>query len=416
MTDKNERLENATFGADAMAPATEQLPGVYPREMGPNTMKYLQEVVDTGLASDIINRFTTYLAEMHGMKYGIGTTGCTQAIFAAMMVLDLEPGDEVIVGPISDYGSIAGAVFQNLIPVFADTVPGTALMDPASIEEKLTDRTRAIIAVHKLGLPCDMDPIMAIAEKHNLIVVEDVCQAILAEYKGRLAGTIGHMSCFSFDSEKTCGGDVGGAVLTNDDELIGKLVNRVLSRGAVQRPGFGREYTSRGMALQVPQCSAATTLANLEILAPQVEARQKSAALLDVHIAEIPGLEPYRVPDDRTHSYWMYGFIFDPEAFTCSADEFAAQVEAGGIEGTGMGRYYLMPAGVPFLNEMAQAKKFPYCKPPASYDYVYSGDDVPHAQAFLDRWIRWFWTEKYTEQHVEIMADIIRGVAEKNRR
>lgn len=409
-------LPNAAFGAAAMAPATGQLPGIYPREMGPNTMTYLQEVVDSGLASDMIGRFTSYLAEMHGMQFCIGTTGCTQAIFAAMMALDFEPGDEVIVSPISDYGSIAGAVFQNYIPVFADTVPGTALMDPASLESKISDRTRAIIAVHKLGLPCDMDPIMDIAARHDLVVIEDVCQAILSIYKGRLAGTIGHLSCFSFDSEKTCGGDVGGAVLTNDEAIFGKLQNRGIARGAVQRPGFGREYTSRGFSVQIPQCSAATTLANLEILAPQVAARQKSAAMLDQRIAEIPGLSPYVVPDERTHSYWMYGFIFDPDAFNCSADDFAAQVAAGGIEGTGMGRYYLMPAGVPFLDGMARAQKFPYCKPPASYEYVYSGDDVPHAQAFLDRWVRWFWTEKYTEQHVEIMASIIRDVAERNRR
>jgi dTDP-4-amino-4,6-dideoxygalactose transaminase len=412
----DESLPDATFGAAAMAPATAQLPGVYPREMGPNTMMYLQEVVDSGLASNMVDRFTSYLAEMHGMKFAIGTTGCTQAIFAAMMALDFEPGDEIIASPISDYGSIAGAVFQNYIPVFADTLPGTALIDVASIEKKITDRTRAIIAVHKLGLPCDMDAIMELAARHDLVVIEDVCQAILSTYKGRLAGTMGHLSCFSFDSEKTCGGDIGGAVLTNDEALFHKLQNRGIARGAVQRPGFGREYTSRGFAVQIPQCSAATTLANLEILAPQVEARQKSARMLDERVAQIAGLSPYVVPDERTHSYWMYGFVFDPDAFTCSADDFAAQVAAGGIEGVGLGRYYLMPAGVPFLDDMSQAQKFPYCKPPASYDYVYSGDGVPHAQAFLDRWIRWFWTEKYTEQHVELMAAIILDVAERNRR
>lgn len=412
----NEQLPDSTFGAAAMAPATDELPGVYPREMGPNAMQYLQEVVDSGLASDMIGRFTNHLAAMHDLPYCIGTTGCTQAIMAAMMAFDFEPGDEIIVGPISDYGSIAGALFENYIPVFADTEPGTPLIDPASIEACITDRTRAIIAVHKLGLPCDMDPIMSIAERHDLVVIEDVCQAILARYKGRLAGTIGHVSCFSFDSEKTCGGDVGGAVLTRDQELYAKMTNRVIARGAVQRPGFGREYAHRGFALQIPQCSAATTLANLEILPRQVEARQRSAQMLDERIAQIPGLAPYVVPEERTHSYWMYGFVVDPDAFACTVDVFAEQVAAAGIQGTGMGRYYLMPAGVPFLDRMARDKAYPYCQPPASYAYTYSGDTVPHARDFLERWVRWFWTEKYTERHVDLMAAIIRDVADRNRR
>lgn len=409
-------LSDAAFGHAAMAPQSDTLPGVFPREMGPNAMAYLGEVVESGLQSDMIDRFTRHLGNMHGMKYAIGTTGCTQALFAAMLAMDFEPGDEIIVSPISDYGTIAGMLFENYIPVFADTVPGTALIDPRSIQQRITDRTRAIIAVHKLGLPCDMDPIMTIAAKHDLLVIEDVCQAILSTYKGRIAGTMGHLSCFSFDSEKTCGADVGGAVMTNDEAIYKKLRNRVVSRGAVHRPGFGRTYTYRGFALQMPQCSAATTLANLEILPRQIEQRQKTARLLDERIAGINGLSPYRVPDDRTHSYWMYGFSVDPKAFACSVDDFARQVADGGIQGAGMGRYYLMPDGVPFLNEMAATEKFPYGKPVAGRDHRYSGDEVPNARAFLDTWVRWFWTEKYTERHVGIMARIIEDVARRNRR
>ena len=419
MTSKQDDVKNASFGAAAMAPATQQLPGVFPREMGPNAMTYLKEVVDSGLGSNMISRFTDYLAKMHGRKYCIGTTGCTQAIFAAMIAMDFDPGDEIIVSPISDYGTFAGMLFENYIPVFADAVPSTALIDPDSIEERITDRTRAIIVVHKLGLCPDMDRIMAIAEKHNLIVIEDVCQAILAEYKGRLAGTIGHVACFSFDSEKTCGGDVGGAVLTDDPDIYERLERRIPARGAVQKPGFGRVYIERGFALQIPQCSAAVTLANLEILPPQVKKRQVAAKALDALIDDIPGLDTYKVPDDRTHSYWMYGFKVDPAAFDCSVDQFAEEVAAGGINGAGMGRYYLLSAGVPFLRDQALDKTYPYSTPPASHDYYadnYTGDANPHARAFLETWVRWFWTEKYQPEHIELMGRIIRDVAERHRR
>ena len=410
---------HARFGADAMAPATVDLPGVFPREMGPNTMAYLKEVVDSGLGSDMIQRFTDYLATMHGRKYCIGTTGCTQAIFATMIAMDFEPGDEIIVSPISDYGTVAGILFENYIPVYADAAPGTALIDPDSIEQRITDRTRAIMVVHKLGLCPDMDRIMALARKHDLIVIEDVCQAILAEYKGRLAGTIGDVACFSFDAEKTCGGDVGGAVLTDDDEIYERLLRRIPGRGAINQAGFGRVYIDRGFALQIPQCSAAVTLANLEILPPQVKKRQQSAAALDAIIDDIDGLESYRVPEGHTHSYWMYGFKADGDAFACTVDDLAAQLEAAGINGIGMGRYYLLPDGVSFLREQALAKKFPYSQPPASYDHYaenYSGDANPNARDFLDRWVRWFWTEKYEPKHVVLMGNVIREVANRNRR
>ena len=419
MTGNRTKAGKARFGADAMAPATDTLPGVFPREMGPNAMAYLQEVIDSGLGSNMIQRFTDYLAEMHGRKYCIGTTGCTQAIFAAMIAMDFEPGDEIIVSPISDYGTIAGILLENYIPVYADAAPGAALIDPDSIEQRITDRTRAIMVVHKLGLCPDMARIMAIARRNDLIVIEDVCQAILAKCNGQIAGTFGDLACFSFDAEKTCGGDVGGAVLTDDPDIFKRLEQRVPGRGAVTEPGFGRVYLNRGFALQIPQCSAAVTLANLEILPPQVKQRQATAAALDRLIDDIPGLSSYNVPDGHTHSYWMYGFIVDPDAFTCTVDQFAQQVEAAGIQAAGLGRYYLLADGVPFLRDQALARQFPYSQPPASYDYYpdsYTGDAVPHARDFLERWVRWFWTEKYDMNHVDLMGRLIRDIAERHRR
>ena len=411
----SQKLEDAKFGAAAFDAATDELPSVFPREMGPNALRYLKEVVDSGLRSDMASRMEKALADAHGVKYCVGAPGCTQALFNAMLAMDFEPGDEIIMSPITDYGTVAGALFENYIPVFADAEPGTGLISAESVAPCISERTRAILVVHKFGLTPDMDPILELAEKHNLVVIEDACQAIMARYKGRLAGALGDLACFSFDAEKTCGADIGGATLTDDEGIYKRLTNRGPSRGAKQIPGFGRSHVYRGFPTRIPSCTAATVLANFEILPRQVEQRQKMAALLDSMIADIPGIIPYEVPEGRTHTYWMYGFSVDPEEFACTPDEFAAQLKEGGIQNCGLARYYLMPAAVTFLQEWVEEGRYPFCVPPASRVLAYSADTCPNARDFLETWIRWFWTEKYTEEHIEQMAKTIRNVAGENR-
>ena len=403
------------FGAAAFSGASKELPDVFPRTMGPNTLRYLKEVVDSGLRSDIAKRFNEKMAQMHGVEHALGFPGCTPALFAAAMAVNGEPGDEVIISSIADYGSVMGFLYENFVPVFADTEPGTALISARTIEPHITDRTRAIVAVHFLGLPCDMDPIMALAKKHNLMVIEDVCQAILSRYKGRIAGSIGDIGTFSFDSEKTCGADTGGALITNNTELFEKVTFLTQSRGAVGVPGFGRTHMQRGNALRISQCTAATCLGNLEILEEQVVNRTAMARLLDDQIREVPGIEVYDVPEDRTHSYWLYGFRIDPDQFTCTPQEFAGQMREEGIPNVGLGRYYLMNSGIKFLSEYVKTGVYPFSVPPASRGIDYSPDTTPNARNFLDTFIRWFWTEKYDEGNIVTISKIIRHVAERNR-
>jgi dTDP-4-amino-4,6-dideoxygalactose transaminase len=384
--------------------------------MGPNTVKYLSEVVDAGLASDMYERFTQHFAELYGVRHCIGTPGCNQAVFAVMLGLEFEPGDEIIVSSITDYGSVAGMLFMNYIPVFADTGEGTALISAETIEPLLNERTRAIMCVNKFGLPCDLDPIMELAHSHDLPVIVDNCQAILSTYKGSLSKTLGNIGCFSFDSEKTCGGDIGGAILTDDDELFHRINNRALLRGAFHKPGFGRVHAYQGFSTRMPQCTAATCLANLEILERQVGNRQAMAALLDAIIEDIPGIVPYRVPEGRTHTYWMYGFSIEPSAFSCTPLEFARQLRSEGIPDCALGSYYLLPAALPFLSDKAVRGDYPFSVPPASRRHNYSIDTVPNARRFLETWVRWFWTEKYEPRHIRLIGDIIGNVSESNRR
>lgn len=411
------RTERAKYGAAAVAGLTGTLPNPFPRTMGPNALKYLQEVVDGGLTGNLVERFEQAFARELGVKHCIATPGCTPALAVLAAAFEFEPGDEIVVSPITDYGTLQGLIRENYIPVFADTEPGTVNVNAETIAACITDRTRAVLVVHKTGLVCDMDPINALAEKHGLIVYEDACQAVFSEYKGRYAGTLGRAAGFSFDSEKTLGSDVGGCIVTNDDHLAERARFVGQSRGAEMEPHFGRKHTVPGYAYRMTLSTAAITLAQLEIIREQVAHRDRMARLLTKLIAEIPGVTPLPIPDYvNVYSCWMFGLSIDPTAFRCSAEEFAQQLADAGIPGAGQGKYYLMPAACTFLEENARRQVYPYSIPPASRRYHYGGDTCPTAQAFLENFIRWStFCEKYQPEHCELAAQIVREVADRNR-
>lgn len=413
------KLERATYGpANFGKYSGGVLPNQYPRTIGPNAMKYLQEVVDSGLGSAaMLERFERAFAKEYGVRHFIATPGCTPALAVLAAAFGFEPGDEIIVSPITDYGTMQGLVRENYIPVFADTLPGTVNFGAETIEPCITERTRAILVVHKTGLICDMDPINALAQRHGLIVYEDACQAVFGEYKGRLAGTLGRAGGFSFDSEKTMGADVGGGIATNDDDLAERIRFIGQSRGGVQVAGFGRQHSEPGYAYRMPLCTAALCLAQLEIIREQVARRDKMIRLLSRLVAGIPGVTPLPIPDYmNVYSAWMFGLSLAPEQFRCTTDEFAAQLAQAGIPGAGTGRYYLMPAALTFLHRNAREKRYPFSMPPASREYRYDEHTCPTAWKFVQTWIRWAtFCEKYTEQHCELAARIVREVAARNR-
>ncbi|MFH1919356.1 MAG: DegT/DnrJ/EryC1/StrS family aminotransferase [Planctomycetota bacterium] len=397
------------------------LPSPFPRTIGPNAAKYVQEVIETGLtgAGRMIARFEQAFARELGVKHCMATPGCTPALAALAAAFRFQPGDEIIVSPISDYGTLQGLVRENYIPVFADAAPGSVNLSAETIEPCITDRTRGILVVHKTGLICDMDPINELAKKHGLIVYEDGCQAVFGEYKGRLVGTLGNAAAFSFDSEKTLGSDIGGCVVTDDDELAQQV--RVIGQGrgvTGSRAGFGRIHSIPGYAYRMPGCTAAICLAQLEIIREQVAHRDKMIRLLTKLLREIPGITPLAIPDFmNVYSAWMCSFSIDPEQFNSTADEFAEQVRAAGVPGAGTARYYLLAAGSTFLEENARKKSYPYSMPPASREYHYGTDSCPTGWKFLQTWIRWSsFCEKYTQQHCELAQRIVKEVADRNRK
>jgi len=241
------------------------------------------------------------VAEYSQTKFGIGVSSGTDAILVALMAIDIQPGDEVITTPYTFFATAGCIARLGAIPVFVDIDPATYNIDPTNIEAAITERTKAIMPVHLYGQMADMDPIMEIANRHNLIVIEDGAQAIGSEYKGRRAGSIGHMGTFSFFPSKNLGGlGDGGMVVTNDAELAERL-NILRKHGS--QPKYYHKFVGGNFRLDAIQ--AAPLRVKLRYLDSWSTARQKNADTYRSMFAEanLPGLE---MPVAHAHNRHIY--------------------------------------------------------------------------------------------------------------
>lgn len=180
--------------------------------------KYLFRYYGPANVESKVRKFETAFKEKMGSPYALATSSCTGALISALVACGVGPGDEVIVTGYTFFASCAAIIAAKAIPVIAE-VDETLTMDPVDVEKKVTPATKAIVAVHMRGVPCDMDKIMAIAKKNNLAVIEDCAQAVGATYKGKYVGTIGDCGCFSFQYHKTITAGEGGMILCNDARI-----------------------------------------------------------------------------------------------------------------------------------------------------------------------------------------------------
>jgi len=409
----------ALEGGLPVRPKDRPFPGVFPRAIPDAAFENVRAVLESGFTLNMIARFEQAFAEACGARFAVATANCTAAVHTVVGALQLlgrlEPGDEVLISPISDYGSVAGAVAQGCIPVFPDVDLRTGLVTAETLERAIRPRCRAVIVVHFYGMVCDMDPILALARRRGLTVIEDCCQAPLADYRGRKTGTLADAGCFSFDAEKHLSADHGGAITTDDPELAAACRRFAIDRGAVLRPGYGRVHASVGLNYRFGHLDAAVALAQLAALPEQHRRRVALAERLTAQLQDLPGVLPPAIPAGSSHVYWLYHVQFDPAHFRVPVSRLAQALMAEGLPG-GLAPYYLIPESHTFLTDRAHAYgSAPWPWPLPGLDAatlpVYSAESVPNARQHLAHTYRWPWTDRYSEEDIDDMARIIRKVS-----
>jgi perosamine synthetase len=281
----------------------------------------------SGSAGKFIGQFEEQFAAYCGCRYGIATTSGTTALHLAMAVIEIQPGDEVLVSACTNIASGNCVVMQGGIVVPIDSEPDTWNMNTNLLEQAVTPRTKAVLPVHIYGHPVDMDEVNRVAKKHNLWVVEDCAEAHGALYKARKVGCLGDLACFSFYANKLITTGEGGMITTNNPELAEKA--RLLRNLAFTQPRFRHEEL--GFNYRMTNVHAAIGLAQLERIEEIIETKR---AISRRYTEELTGVRGLRLPVEKDYArnvYWMYGIVVDPE-FGISRDALAGALRERGVD------------------------------------------------------------------------------------
>jgi dTDP-4-amino-4,6-dideoxygalactose transaminase len=308
----------------------------------PEVLKVLRSCRWFRGSAERVAEFERAYGQLLGAKSCLATASGTTALIVSLHVMDVDAGDEVIVSPYTFIASYNAILNRKALPVFADTDPATLTLDPATIESRITERTRALMPVHIFGMPCEMDAINAIARKRGLAVVEDACQAWLAEYHGRKCGTLGDLGCFSFQESKHLPSGEGGAITGMSEELIDKC-NSFHNCGRAFGTNKGNGSFTRGENYRMTQLQAVILLQQLDKLVKETAIRRANADYLTARLGQIPGITPVRLPENSRAVWHLYPVRYDRSHFHgLSRDKFARAMGAEGVPCGGIYReqYY----------------------------------------------------------------------------
>jgi len=373
---------------DYSLPTVEDISG---RDIGDEEMALVSEVIRSGnlgyLHGTKLRQFQDEWRKKFNVSTAVAVSSGTAALHTAMIFLGIGPGDEVLVPAITDMGTVIAVLLQNAVPVFVDVKARTQNMDPDKMEKMISKNTKAVIPVHLYGFPCDMDPIMEIAEKHGLFVVEDCCQAHLAGYKGRLVGTIGDLGCFSFQQSKHMTTGDGGMVITNRDNLCGRKLIHCADKGWPREQY--REHLFLAPNYHMTDLQAAVGIAQFRKLEGFIEKRRRNAILLSSLINDIPGVfPPPEIPGMR-HTYYEYALDIEPELYSENTEKIAGALCSEGVK--------TAPGYLP--------------KPIYMYEMIGKPPEIcPVALKACSSMLYIPWNEKLTEKNVFDIAKAIRKV------
>ncbi|MFH1457247.1 MAG: DegT/DnrJ/EryC1/StrS family aminotransferase [Patescibacteria group bacterium] len=311
--------------------------------------KNIYEAVETGWISSagkFVEEFEKKFADYLDIKHAITTNNGTTALHTALLSLDIKKGDEVIVPAFTMISSIFSIIYTGAKPVFVDCELETYNIDPTKIEEKITRNTKAIMPVHIYGHSCDMDPILKIAKKHNLFVIEDAAEVHGGEYKDKKCGTMGDIACFSFYGNKIITTGEGGMVVTNDDKLADKA-RRIKDLYHSEKKRFIHEDI--GYNYRMTNMQAAIGCGELRHIDEYIDKKNWMANLYAKKLKQIKGIKlPITKPEVK-NVYWMYSILIDKKKFGTNRDNLRKKLKDVGVDTRD---FFYSPTDQPLLKKM----------------------------------------------------------------
>ncbi len=362
----------------------------------------------------MVTTFEHRFARWLGTKHAIACASGSAAMHCAIAALRLSPGDEVVTTPITDMGALTPILYEGGVPVFADVDPVTMNVTPATVAARLTDRTRAIVATHLFGLPCDLDGLRALANDRGVPLIEDAAQAFGATWRGAKAGTHGALAAFSLQQGKHITTGEGGIVATDDDELARRVflfVNKAWGYGDPKPDHYFPALNYRLTELQ-----GAVAIAQLPKLDGVVDARRAVAAALRAQLVDVPGLVLPHDPQHGTHSWWKFAFHVDGDVVPGGAVALGRAMQQAGV--ACVPRYVQKPA---FECELFRDwSRSPVTWLPLQHNprllqqaaAMFDRRDFPGAARGLDRVVVLPINERYTTAHVDHVARTIRAAVQ----
>ncbi len=299
------------------------------REYGEEDARNLEAVLRSGRLSvlgggQMLGKFEEAFARAHRAKHGIGMNCAMSVLHASLIAAGVKPGDEVLCDPVCVFGAVA-VLYQRATPVFVDCQPVTFNMDPDLMEERITDRTRAVVVTHIGGLPAQMDRICRIARRHGLIVIEDCAHALLARYRGRYVGTWGHIGSFSFQASKQLSLGDGGMAITNRRRLADSLA---LHAGA---PTFGAVASDIHFNYRMNEPTAAIGLAQMSRVRRVCRELVRIGRMWDKAVADFPWIESQQAPEHAEGTRHLWVATFNGDRYGISRKRFVNAIRENGL-------------------------------------------------------------------------------------
>lgn len=375
---------------------------------GAEDLKMAHQAIRSGWLSrgggQMVANFEIQYSHAYQAAYAVASNSGTSSIHTALGVLEVNPGDEIITTPITDMGTVIPILSQNAIPVFAD-INDTYTIDPESIKQRITKRTKAVIPVHAFGNPCDMDSIVDICKDRDLVVIEDCAQAHMTKYKDRYVGSIGDFGCFSFQESKHLTTGDGGMTITNNTQYGYKM--RLFADKGVDREIRGNStHQFHAPNYRMPELTAAIGIAQLKKVPAVVARRNHLGTMLTDLISDIEGIRPAPVTSGGMHSYWAYPLYLEE----IEVEAFLKKLRSSGIPAA-------MHMSKPVYHSavhLAERKAYGngHCPFSCGKSIEYADGVCPKAEALSDHLVTIWLTENWSEAYVSKVSEQIRDIVQ----